>query len=54
MKNTITRFMAAIVGMVVFVSTLAILGIGLIGLGVMRRYNQSWFISVPALFLCMP
>ena len=41
MKNTVTNLLAAVVGMVVVVSTLGILGIGLIGLGVMRRYNQS-------------
>ncbi len=41
MKNTITRLMAAVVGLVVVATTLAILGIGLAGLGVMRRRRAA-------------
>ncbi len=36
MKNTIMRLMAAVVGLVVIATTLAILALGLAGLGVMR------------------
>ncbi len=41
MKNTVTRLMAAVVGLVVIASTLAVLGIGLIGLGAMRRWKAA-------------
>ena len=41
MKNTITKLSAVVVGLVVIASTLAILGIALIGLGVMQRRRAA-------------